>query len=418
MNANKNPTTTTPRDDQNISPVDYRIAIADACGCPEFRDIVINSNSNTNGAIYFQKDQLIAIANEFGIRAPEGKTNGVLRYRIRKKLIEANGYGLTTPITSNTQNEAERDPIQTDGGITVNSGISLSTDRFSAEELKYIADELNAEVDAPYFEPELRRLVGSSIAGPYLIHLLRQAYVDVYLSINVGNTTAKRGTRAFYPFRLEPVHEIPDSASSHPNCYRYVVDSSIGKEDITNEDALDTAKRVGADAVVLADELHDVDGTVDAIIDGLDLYDTHDYNGELIIPLQPPHDECFVKLLDHGISLEHTFALGGLKNCNDDKRKIDAARSLRAVAGEDATIHGLGYGITTQIADAIRTDPALLDSIDYSTPVQAKIMSTKPGKQRLTTVAAEAGAKLIEDIRRVSPLVDATENTQLTEYSS
>jgi len=402
-------------DSEDATPLDYRIAIADACECPEFRQAVLNSNSNTNGAIYFRKEHLVAIGEHLDIRAPNSLTNSTLRYRIRQEIAEAKS--IASAVSGSIEPIPKGHPsVATDGEVVSNSNVDLSTGRFDTSELVELAEVVGAQLEIPYLEPDLRRLAGSPIAGPYLTDLINQAYVDLYLSINVGSTTSERGSRAYYPFRLEPVHEIPKSATSHPECHKYIVDSSINKPEYDNTDALDTAARVGSDAVILADEYHDLDGTVDAIIDGLDLYDDHDYSGEIIIPLQPSHGECYQRLIDQGVSSDHTFALGGLKDCNNDTRKIAAAQSVREVAGDEITLHGLGYGVTTEIADAIREQPSLLDSVDYSTPAQKSIVDTAPGDERLCTVAARAGAELIEDLRNVSPLVDSPKSARLRDF--
>lgn len=410
--------TTNSTSTDEASAVDYRIAIADECGCPGFRDVVLNSNSNIDAAIYFRKKHLRAIADRLGVKCFESKTNGELRSSIRKHL-QIPPYDAVLPATTSTpstEGPPSPTPIRTDGGVTANTTSRIGTGEFKFNELVEIANAIGTVPDFPYIEPELRRLAGSSIAGPYLAHLVNEAYVDLYLSVNVGSTTAPKGSRAYYPYRLEQAHEIPESATSHPECYRYIVDSSYNKPEYGNEEVLDTAHRVDADTVVLADVLNDIDGTVEAVIEGLELYEEHDFDGDIIIPLQPPHDECFVKLRNRGVSMDHTFALGGLKNCNDDKKKINAAKSLREVAGDEVSIHGLGYGITPQIADAIRENPNLLDSMDYSTPAQSGIDNLMKGKEGLCTVAARAGAGLVEDLRRISPLVDTARSTTLGDF--
>jgi len=395
-------------------PIDYRIAIADACGITDFRETVLQSNSNAHSAIYYRKHQLAALADFFDITTSDTPTKEDLYARIRTHLAhQTSEYPPPTEESQTDTIESNRSDITTDGGIV--GTVSYPADKFAFKELISIATALDISPDPPYAEVEMRRLAGSSIAGPYLAKLIEAAYVDLYLSANVGSTTADRGSRAYYPHRLEPVHEIPESATSYPRCYRYIVDSSFNNPEYDNKDVFNAAERVGADSVILADELHDIDGTIEAVLEGLDLYKDHEYDGDVMIPLQPPHDECFNRLKAHGIDTNQTFAIGGLKDASD-QRKIKATESLREAAGEEVALHGLGFGVTEEIARAIRETPSLLDSLDYSTPVQQAIGTGANGEERLSTVAATAGAQLIEDLRKISPLVDSTTNKTLADF--
>lgn len=398
------------------SPLDYRIAIAEACGASHFRETVLNSNSNTDGAIYFRKSHLNAIANHLGLSPSTDDTMKDLRTKIRQ-YVSQSPHCISTSSPSNNHNPKTGHTLATDGGHT-QMRLSSPHKKFSLEELIHLAEAIGTTPDVPYIETELRRLAGSSIAGPYLSKLLSASHIDPYLSINVGSTTAPLGPRGYYPYLLHAVDEVPESATERPACYRYIIDSAIGKSDFGNTETLDTAARVNADAAILADDYHDIDSTVTAVLNGLDKYETHPFDGEVIIPLQPPHGECVKKLLDAGVSTDHIFAIGGLKDCNDDQRKIKATRTVRETLGPDATIHGLGFGITDELATEIRSNPTLLDSIDYSTPAQDCIGDFENGQERLSSVAASAGATLIEDIRKVSSLVPSNNyNTTGTEIA-
>jgi len=397
------PTTNSNTQCSDLSPVDYRIAIADVCGCDGFRDVVLSSDSNTAGAIYYRKQQLKTIAEYLGCLVSETDTNSTLRDAIRTHI-----YSEETPTGQDGTEDVETPRVVPDGGTTQTEICQQPATRFTTEELIKLAGIVEATPDPPYPEVEMRQLAGSSIAGPYLIYLVQEAYVDLYLSANIGSTTSERGPRAYYPFQLEAVHEIPESATEHPNCYRYIVDSSIQDPDYDNKDALDAGARINANAVILADVYKDLEGTVEAVLEGVEMYHDHEYDGEIIIPLQAPHGECYRRLRDHGISSEHTFALGGLKDAEDHK-KINAAKAVREESTE-IDLHGLGFGVTERLAKEIRDNPDLLDSVDYSTPIQQSIGKAESGGERLCTVAANAGAWLIEDIRRVSPLVSVDDS--------
>lgn len=235
------------------------------------------------------------------------------------------------------------------------------------------------------------------IREEYLRRLVEGSYVDLYLS-------ATDGARVYWPWRMQPVHE---ASKRHRNaCESYIVDSSIQDESITNEDALDTAHTFDAEMVVLADVWHDKDATVEAVLAGLELYDDHAYTGKIVAPLQPPHGDCYAELEGQQIDV---YAVGGVKDA-DDHTRIKAARTVRNAAGSDVHLHGLGYGATDAIVQAVRDDPGLLDSIDYSTPIQnANGRDVAPGKERMSVVASRAAATLIEDLRKFSEYPDLPE---------
>lgn len=241
------------------------------------------------------------------------------------------------------------------------------------------------------------------IREEYLRRLVDACHVDLYFS-------AVDGARVYWPWRMQPVHE---ASTRHRNaCERYIVDSSFQDETITNEDALDTAHEMKAEMVVLADVWHDKDETVEAILDGLDLVDDHPFDGDVIAPLQPPHDECYRELEGQAIDV---FAVGGVKDAGD-RARIEAAQDVRDVAGTDVWLHGLGYGATDEIVQTVRDDPNLLDSIDYSTPMQNAInQPVAPGDERMSVVAARAASILVNDLRRLSPFADDPEPEDLRE---
>lgn len=232
------------------------------------------------------------------------------------------------------------------------------------------------------------------IRDEYLRRIIDNAYVDLYLS-------ATDGARSYWPYRMQPVHEAD---TRHRNaCEHFIVDSSFSREDITNIDVLDAAASLNAETAVLADVWHDIDATVEAILDGLELADDHRYDGQLMVPLQPPHGDCYAQLEGQGIDI---WAIGGVKDAGD-KAKLAGARAVRDAAGPDAHVHGLGFGVTDDLVAAVRDDPGLLDSLDYSTPVQNALNEpTAPGAERMSIVSARAITQLIDDARRLSPYVN------------
>jgi len=230
------------------------------------------------------------------------------------------------------------------------------------------------------------------IREEYLRRLVDAAHVELYLS-------AQDGARIYWPWRMEPPKEA--TQSYRDACERYVIDSDPQDDAVTATDVLDTACRVDAEVASLQDVYQDKDATVDALLRGLEVADDHAFDGTLLLPLQAPYDECYVEL---GEPDGHWLGIGGLKGGSDAAR-IDAAQTVRRIA-PDAHLHGFGWGPTEDLAAAIRATPSLLDSMDYSTPCRSIPVDMTPGDERKSVTAAYAGARLVRDLREVSPHPD------------
>jgi hypothetical protein len=238
----------------------------------------------------------------------------------------------------------------------------------------------------------------------YLRRLTDAAHVELYLS---GND----GARLYWPWRMNRPRLA--NRSYRDACEKYVIDSDPENDDVTATDVLDTAHRLDAEVASLQDVYQDKDATVDALLEGLEVADDHPFDGELLLPLQEPYIECWREL---GEPTKDWLGIGGLKKA-PSKRRIAAARSLRREVGSDAHIHGFGWGVNG-IAEHIRRDPDLIDSLDYSTPVQnSSHDDCSPGKERKSVVAMGAAQRLVRDLREVSPYphpdTDPTEQTTL-----
>jgi len=238
----------------------------------------------------------------------------------------------------------------------------------------------------------------------YLRRLTDSAFIEIYLS-------GMDGARIYWPWRMMPVHEA--SKRYRNACERFIVDSSFNREDITNEDVLTKALDIDAEFAVLADVYQDMAATVEALIDGHELATDYGFEGDIIYPLQAPHDACYVELQKRGIEPEY-IAIGGLKDAPTPEQ-IQAAEQLRAVAGDDVWLHGLGWGLRkngtkpNELVEALHENPALIDSIDYSTPAQETAVASDAidsGEECTSIQAAEIGTWLIRDLRRVSPYAE------------
>lgn len=235
----------------------------------------------------------------------------------------------------------------------------------------------------------------------YLRRLIDGAHVDLHLS---GND----GARIYWPWRMNP----PRLAnSSYRNaCEQYVIDSDPLDDSVTAEDVLDTAHRLDAEVASLQDVYQDKDATVDSLLRGMEVADDHPFDGTLLLPLQAPYAECWREL---GEPTDAWLGIGGLKD-GRPRERLDATHTLRDAVGPDAWIHGFGWGVDG-IASEIRSEPGLLDSLDYSTPVQnASHDSCTPGKERKSVVAMGAAQRLVRDLREVSAYPDTEDTVQVS----
>lgn len=241
------------------------------------------------------------------------------------------------------------------------------------------------------------------IRDEYLRRLIDGAHIELYLS-------GADGARIYWPWRMEPPKEASESYRNA--CERYVIDSDPTDDNVTTADVLDTAVAVDAEVASLADVYQDKAATVDSLLDGLAIADDHRFDGTLLLPLQEPYGECYREI---GEPTAHWVGIGGLKDGSDYQR-IKAAEAVRSAVGDDVHIHGFGWGPRDDLAAAVQSDPGLLDSVDYSTPVRDIPVECTSGDEIMSVQAAYAGARLVRDLREVSshPDHEPQESVQLS----
>lgn len=235
----------------------------------------------------------------------------------------------------------------------------------------------------------------------YLRRLVDNAHVDLYLS-------GMDGARIYWPWRMQP----PKAATqSYRNaCEHYIIDSDPLDDAVDARTVLDTAHRLDAEVASLQDVYQDKNATVDALTRGLSVADSHDFSGELLLPLQDPWVECWREL---GEPTDCWLGIGGLKD-GRPRERLDAARRLRDAVGEGVHVHGFGWGVRG-IASEIRRYPGLLDSLDYSTPIQNGVYDEcLPGEESKSVAAMGAAQRLVRDLREVSAFPAVGETVQGT----
>jgi hypothetical protein len=240
------------------------------------------------------------------------------------------------------------------------------------------------------------------IREEYLRRLVDAAHVEIYLSANDG-------ARIYWPWRMQPPKEASDTYRNA--CERYIIDSDPLDDSVSTTDVLDCAHRLDAEVASLADVYQDKAGTVDSLLDGLATADDHRFDGSLLLPLQDPYVECYREI---GEPTDHWVGIGGLKDGSDAAR-LRATDAVRSAAGPDVHLHGFGWGVSDDLAAEIRQSPGLLDSLDYSTPVRNIPVETTPGGEVMSVQAAYAGARLVRDLREVTPHPDAVDPSRYTQ---
>jgi hypothetical protein len=222
----------------------------------------------------------------------------------------------------------------------------------------------------------------------YLDRLLEGAHVELYLSANDG-------ARIHWPWRMQPPCEA--SKNYVEASETYVIDSDPLDNSVTTTDVLDKAVELDADVASLQDVYLDKEATVDSLLNGFEVADDHSFDGQLLLPLQAPYVECWQEV---GEPRDHILGIGGLKDGTPEQR-IDAATKLRHAVGPNMWIHGFGWGVTG-IAETIRENPNLINSVDYSSPMQdAATNDASPGDEIMSVAAMQAAARLIKDLREV-----------------
>lgn len=232
----------------------------------------------------------------------------------------------------------------------------------------------------------------------YLDRLIDASPIDLYVS-------GIDGARVYWPWRMNKAKASETRKAFVDACDHHIMDSNFKDESVTNADVFDEAERMGSDGAVLADVYQDPEATTDALLDGLDTYDDHSYDGLLVLPLQDPHVDVYEAVAPAVGNRDVWWAVGGFKD-KSPADKIDAARRLRGAVGPNKHIHGLGWGATDTVAKAVRKDPDLIDSIDNSTGTQnADISDVPKGKERSSITAMRAQAHRVEALREFTHFV-------------
>jgi len=241
------------------------------------------------------------------------------------------------------------------------------------------------------------------IREEYLQRLVENSYIDLFLSGNVG-------ARIDWPWKMQPAHRT--SRRYRETCDIYYIDSAFNRDDIDTVDVLDAATRLDADAAALVDKYGDYEGTISRLLDGIETYRMHEYDGKLILPLQPDHATAAKEIITRSDidPIKHIWGIGGV-NTAGPHTQFNSAKETYDVLPNEATIHGLGFQPESELISYIHRYPFVLDSVDYSTPIQRAIDTATSGDERMSEQAAHAGARLISDLRKCSDFISDIPDT-------
>lgn len=212
----------------------------------------------------------------------------------------------------------------------------------------------------------------------YLGNIIEDAYVAVVASTNTAMME--------YPYILGHPDECSPTLSKMAD--EYIMDSKITDTSVGNDDVLRRASDIDADVVTPADVMNDPETTTDRIVDLLVQLDDMEYDPTVMVPLQPsPEGEAATHvdhyhdvrdaLADHGFDItDYRLSVGGIKEWSVTDQ-LEAIINVRRVAGDDAFIHGLGFGTSNDWIVTMRRYPELLDSIDMTSVSRDVVQSGK-----------------------------------------
>jgi len=185
--------------------------------------------------------------------------------------------------------------------------------------------------------------------------------IDVYIASNMPYD---------YPYKLvKPKYvsqRVVDSAITT------IMDSGIG-DDTTNAEVIDLATEYDTDFVVACDELNDIEATVANIHEFMDIWNDSDCRATPLIPLQPPHVDCYNRL---DIDAAH-YMLGGIGGKSREVSTTDIMHSIEQFRQVDAkaSLHLLGIGANHKLMQWLSHPhrQSWVQSLDCSTPDQCVI---------------------------------------------
>lgn len=207
----------------------------------------------------------------------------------------------------------------------------------------------------------------------YRNEILDGSFIDI---ISASNTAMME-----YPLRLGRIGESSSGIASRSD--RYILDSAIGDDSISNADVIDRAMDCDADWVVPCDVMQDPQKTTERIIEMFQLRDEYDTDMSILVPMQHNSETTHAthyralseELHRFGFSIrDEPIAVGGVKEMSPVEQARCAA-NLREAAGDEAYLHLLGGGFSLDWVVIVRELPWLIDGLDMSSSMQNIVKS-------------------------------------------
>lgn len=239
-----------------------------------------------------------------------------------------------------------------------------------------------------------------------------------------------------WPYKLMSYYEARPGAAD--SAETVIVDSGQNRWG-SPDDVLEAAANVDADYVFATDvtgwedpenrdhnpaypDPEDYGSVFDAAIEGIrrfierarELGVVH----RTIVPIQPPYVAFLDALDDRGLLRGVSYiAIGGLLDIDDVDERIEALQAVRERVGSSTKVHALAPGTDIEMVQALREQPALVDSLDVSTPERAPPNDKVPdaswhqdrsvfprGKEGSTVKMASATRVALQLTHMLSPL--------------
>ncbi len=219
--------------------------------------------------------------------------------------------------------------------------------------------------------------------------------------------------RVDYPYRLVPADKITSRVRNAAT--ELMIDSAINDPSMTNAKVLEKAIEYSAQWVIPKDYQGEIDKTHESVLEFVELVEESNFGGNIMFPIQPPHDEHYKRYEEFYSQVSH-LAVGGVKDA-DPQEQIQAVKDLREVAGPHKFIHGLGMGCSMEIMEEAANNPDFLDSMDTSTyerlPKYGKL-ADKEWKQRKVSLPGGENISSLNGI--ATELMVYQANYQLTPF--
>lgn len=247
--------------------------------------------------------------------------------------------------------------------------------------------------------------------------LSRLACVDIYISGGNG--------RFYWPNRLQKAKKDQCTPGVREASQQYMMDSGFEGGGVPMEQLINMAEKRQPTYIIPNDTVNTpdvamrtaIEETAEKVDRFLTAITETQFSPTVLIPLQPPHDFHYAYLHEHYPEQVHRghFALGGMRDMNPEDQ-LRHLKQFRDVAGDNAYVHGFGLGASRDMILALRDNPSLLDSVDFSTPQQNAMngdvsgRSRKPvhfgtvkGDQLATTTSQLISAELCNIARMLAP---------------